>query len=138
VALITGKHLSTNSNLILRHMGRVRMYCKRSEVLISILHEMIARLLKDIIRKEQRLMMRKKGFPAEQPYVKIVLHHLNKFFFDPDHQNFWNGELKVLLQLKYSPECLLTEEKALEFDLYKTVTPEKVFSTLIKLVGLRC
>jgi hypothetical protein len=98
---------------------------------------MVARLFKDIIRKEQRLMMRKKGFPAEQPYIKIVLHHLNKFFFDPDRQNFWNGELKVLLQLKYSPECLLTEEKALEFDLYKTVEPELVFSKLTHLVGVQ-
>ncbi len=91
-----------------RYLGLVR---QESECKKQLLQTMMARIFKDIIRDKQREIMKGKGYPSEQPYIKIAVLYINKFFFDGEETiKFWNGALKEML-LKKFVGCLTPDEQ---------------------------
>lgn len=96
-------------------LGRVRSLCKLPELRGLILVEVVARLLKSLMRLHLREMMKKLRVPLEQPYRRFAVDYLNLVFGSSEKSTrYWSERLKPKLRAKFS-DCLTLEESADSF-----------------------
>eukprot|EP01118_Nematostelium_gracile_P010483 TRINITY_DN3617_c0_g1_i2.p1 TRINITY_DN3617_c0_g1~~TRINITY_DN3617_c0_g1_i2.p1 ORF type:complete len:864 (-),score=250.69 TRINITY_DN3617_c0_g1_i2:13-2415(-) len=100
-----------------------------------ILVEMVARTIKSHIAALHREEMKRQAFPAEQPYIKIIVEFLNYVFFKEVNETFWSKDVKVMLRKKFL-DTGLTEEEAQGTITLDQAAMSKLFERVQDILGL--
>eukprot|EP01130_Rhizamoeba_saxonica_P014283 TRINITY_DN6230_c0_g1_i1.p1 TRINITY_DN6230_c0_g1~~TRINITY_DN6230_c0_g1_i1.p1 ORF type:complete len:1223 (-),score=269.02 TRINITY_DN6230_c0_g1_i1:80-3244(-) len=95
--LITKLH---RAGINIRHLGFVRRLIKAEKIRETLLIEMIARALKDVIQDNLRSTMKLIKVPSEEPYRAMVLNFLNYIFIN-DRESYWCQKMKRILMSKF-------------------------------------
>eukprot|EP01125_Pyxidicula_operculata_P011059 TRINITY_DN3612_c0_g1_i10.p1 TRINITY_DN3612_c0_g1~~TRINITY_DN3612_c0_g1_i10.p1 ORF type:complete len:1231 (+),score=183.36 TRINITY_DN3612_c0_g1_i10:494-3694(+) len=86
----------------IRHLGLVRSHVKNPEIRQLILIEMIARLVKNVLRKKWRDQMKKQPSASEEPCKKVAVKYLNLVLGNDERSKlYWQFELKQQLCEKF-------------------------------------
>ena len=120
---ITGFQLCSDLHrfgINMRHMGNVRHRCdRRGEASRLLLTEMVAREIKNSLRRRLRMAMRRVDAAVEGPFREETLNYLNLVFSRQnasENSLYWRTEVKVELGRSF-PNSLFGDEKDLDFDL---------------------
>eukprot|EP01129_Flabellula_baltica_P012033 TRINITY_DN5373_c0_g1_i1.p1 TRINITY_DN5373_c0_g1~~TRINITY_DN5373_c0_g1_i1.p1 ORF type:complete len:726 (-),score=148.54 TRINITY_DN5373_c0_g1_i1:468-2645(-) len=84
-----------------RHLGRIRNLCRSAVVRSTVLLEMVARVVKDLMNTQMRKVMSKIGTLSEEPFNRIVVEFFS--FITEENKDslvFWDF-LKKKIQLKF-------------------------------------
>ncbi len=92
-----------------RYLGLLRTQIKSNELRSFLLTEIVARVVKNFVRRE----MRKLKSSEELDYIRALVDTLNDIFGSSSGSaEFWKFDLSLLIERKY-PKALTDNEKAL-------------------------
>jgi hypothetical protein len=111
----------------MRFLGRLRSFCKSTNIRSFLLAECLARFWKCELRHLWRDVMRHEKTPSAEPFQKITSSYLNMLLRD---QDYWRN-LKQKLPEKF-PSALSPEELAEDFSLQQV--PFVIRSALLRLL----
>jgi hypothetical protein len=85
-----------------RYLGRVRSHCKAEAARDIILVEVVARVVKNLLRERLRVLSTKLAVPGEMPYRLCIVSLLNTVLGHPQKESalFW-CELQVEIQVQF-------------------------------------
>eukprot|EP00029_Vermamoeba_vermiformis_P005506 TRINITY_DN1931_c0_g1_i1.p1 TRINITY_DN1931_c0_g1~~TRINITY_DN1931_c0_g1_i1.p1 ORF type:complete len:1922 (+),score=411.10 TRINITY_DN1931_c0_g1_i1:83-5848(+) len=117
----------------IRHLGLLRTFSKSKPVRKLLLLEMVARVIKDVLRSQMRNIMREVRVLSEEPFKQIVLKTFNYTLGrDPQSGKFW-AIVKNRLIRKFR-KALADNE--ISSDLHDSINMFALFSRLQELVGV--
>jgi hypothetical protein len=94
-----------------RYLGRVRSHCKTEAARQVILVEIVARVVKNLLRERLRVLSTKLTVPGEMPYRLCIVSLLNTVLGHPPKESaiFWR-ELQVEIQVQFRGALAPTEQ----------------------------
>ena len=119
-----------------RYLGRVRSHCLTEAARNVLLVEIVARVVKNILRERLRVLSRTLRVPGEMPYRKAIVGLLNMVLGHPPAQSqaFWR-ELLVEIQVQFQ-QALSAAEQDPRQDLRRHLSMYLVLKRLQRLAAV--
>ena len=119
----------------LRHLGLVRCKTVNPTAKTVLLTEIVARVLKNIIRKMFRDKLRDIQTPSEQPYYSLLLTFMNQNVLGNDC-DFWTDTLKSHMIDQYQ-QSLSSEEIKHSFDIRSGIDWKRLINRFQELTNIK-
>lgn len=122
-----------------RFLGRIRKIVTDEALKGVLLHEMITRILKNILREKLRILMRKRGALAQEPYKNLVRQFMNNIVLggkNAESYLFWTKQLKQYICDKFDTMALSEVEMDEKYDFRVHLDFVRLFKRLQELTRI--